>query len=146
MYINPHMNCVARSWCSAQTPSRNIIIYFWVGFIHTCMLRWDIVHLRIGKASSSTISRCSFKLLLLDSNIACVTLSNSSCLPPFLTELDLYWHCYNLCARDGIMWDPRVSSHGSYVTIALGRLAFTMAPLIESLTISCRLILQYAHS
>lgn len=103
------MNRVARLSCPAQTPSWNVIIDFWVGLNCACTIWLDIVRLRIGRASPSTVSRCPFKLLVLHSNIGRVSLGESSCLPPSLTNSHLYWHCYNLCGRDRVMWD--VGSH-----------------------------------
>ena len=62
------MNRVAVPWCHAQTPSRNMIIYFWVGLIRACMIWSVIVCLRIVRT----------------------TLSESSCLPPSSTESNLH--------------------------------------------------------
>ena len=97
-----YVKCVAGSWCHAQSPSQNTIIWIWVGLIRTCTIWSDIMCLRIGRASPSAISLCPFKLSLLGSNSVCVTLSESSCLPPSSIEPDLYWRCYILCARDKV--------------------------------------------
>jgi len=79
------------------------------------MIWLDIVRLRIGRASPAEVSCGPFKLSLLDSNLAHVTLGESSCLPSFLSESNLYKRCYNLCARDEILGDPGVPPHGSFI-------------------------------
>ena len=74
------MNRVVGPQCPTQTSSRNVIIYFWVGFIRTCMIWLEIVRERIGRVSLSAISHYPFKSSLLDLNIARVTLGKSNCL------------------------------------------------------------------
>jgi hypothetical protein len=96
-----YLNRVAWPQCPAQTPSCNVFIYFWVGLNRACTIWSSIMHLKIGRASPSAISCCPFKLSFLDSNIACVTIGESSCLPPSSTESNLYWRCYSLRAIEG---------------------------------------------
>jgi hypothetical protein len=69
----------------------------------------------LGIASPSAILHCPFKLSLFDSNIARITLGKSSCLPLSSTKSDLYWRCYNLCVRVGVLWESEVLPHNSLV-------------------------------
>ena len=63
--------------------------YLFIYLFRACMILSDIVCLRIGRASPSALSRCSSKLSLFDSNIACVTLGKNDCLLPSSTKSNL---------------------------------------------------------
>ena len=136
------MNHVVGAKCPAQTPSWIVITKFWVGLIHACTIWSHSVPLRIGRASPLAISHCPFKFILLESNIAHVTLNESSCLPPSSIELDLYWHCYNLCARDRVLWHPK-SRHTVQIDTQLDRKVETS--LLQVLKQHNATLLTHAH-
>ena len=83
--------------------------YLFMGWLNLCL--HDLVGYRASEDwKSKSIGNLTLPIQIITPwfKCACVTLGESSHLPPSSTESDLYWCSYNLCARDKVLWDPGV--------------------------------------
>jgi hypothetical protein len=73
--------------------------YLYLGWLNSCM--HDFVrYYAFEDWKSKSIGNLTMPIQIITPWFKCVTLGESSYLPPSSIESDLYWHCYSLCARD----------------------------------------------